>query len=146
MKEINIEDILRQYTALQKEIVYWRNKLRDLEENPTIVSDKVYGSSPEFPYLKRSYTIEGIEPTDTISKSLGRKKTRIRRLMERALELEEEVEIFIESIDDSITRQAFSLRYLDGYSWRDTSVKLGSHDESYSRKLCKNYLKKRAKK
>lgn len=146
MKEINIEDILRQYTALQKEIVYWRNKLRDLEENPTIVSDKVYGSNPEFPYQMRSYTIEGIEPTDTISKSLGRKKTRIRRLMERALELEEEVEIFIESIDDSITRQAFSLRYLDGYSWRETSVKLGSHDESYARKLCKSYLKKRAKK
>ena len=146
MKEINIEDILRQYTALQKEIVYWQNKLRDLEENPTIVSDKVYASSHEFPYLKRAYTIEGIEPTDKISKILGRKKTRIRRLVERALELEEEAEIFIESIDDSITRQAFSLRYLDGYSWRDTSVRLGSHDESYSRKLCKNYLRQRAKK
>lgn len=51
-----------------------------------------------------------------------------------------EIAGWIDQIDDSLTRRAFRLRYLDGLSWAAVSYRLGYGGESGARKLCERYL------
>nr|WP_297275142.1 hypothetical protein [uncultured Agathobaculum sp.] len=47
---------------------------------------------------------------------------------------------WIGQIEDSQTRRAFRLRYIDGLSWAAVSCRLGYGEESGARKLCERYL------
>lgn len=47
---------------------------------------------------------------------------------------------WIDQIDDSLTRRAFRLRYIDGMSWLRVSSRLGYSCPDGARKLCQRYL------
>lgn len=49
---------------------------------------------------------------------------------------------WIDQIDDSQTRRAFRLRYVDGLSWLAVGLRLGYGGEAGARKLCARYLEK----
>lgn len=48
---------------------------------------------------------------------------------------------FIDDIPDSLTRQIFMLRYIDGLSWQQIAFRVGEGDEQYPRRVHNRYLK-----
>ena len=59
---------------------------------------------------------------------------------ERCLDLLGELYAFIDDIDDSLLRQIFTYRYIDGESWRVVAEHIGEKDEQYPRRLHNRYL------
>jgi len=49
---------------------------------------------------------------------------------------------FIDDIPDSLTRQIFSLRYIDGLSWQQVAFGIGESDEQFPRRVHNRYLRK----
>lgn len=127
---------LGQYKCLCLEIKELENRLNNLKRQE--VSDKVIASASDFPYNQYQLKIQGYEDDKYIEKIRVRLIRRIRRCKKLRLEIEE----FIEGIEDSRTRLVFQLRHIEGWSWQSISIKLGSHDESYSRKIHERFLKR----
>ena len=48
---------------------------------------------------------------------------------------------YISGIKDSLTRQIFELRYIDGLTWQQIAFEVGEHDETYVRRKHNYYLK-----
>lgn len=58
----------------------------------------------------------------------------------RCVALVEELQDFINSIEDSDTRRLFTMRYINGFSWQKIAFQLGGYDESWPRKKHDRYL------
>ena len=127
---------LGQYRCLCLEIKELENRLNNLKRQE--VSDKVIASASDFPYNQYQLKIQGYEDDKYIEKIRVRLIRRIRRCKKLRLEIEE----FIEGIEDSRIRLIFQLRYIEGWPWQRISLKLGSSDESYSRKIHNRFLNK----
>lgn len=57
------------------------------------------------------------------------------------------LERYISNIDDSLTRQVFTLRYVDGMSWTKVAIKVGGYNTADSvRMICNRYIEKENKK
>ena len=126
---------LQQYRALCLEIKELENKLNNLKRQE--VTDKVLASASDFPYNQYELKIQGYEDDKYIEKIRVRLIRRIKRYKKLRLDIEK----FIDNIEDSRTRLVFQLRYIEGWSWQRISLKLGSGDESYSRKIHERFLK-----
>lgn len=78
------------------------------------------------------------------SKRFERQATALQCLLEekilRCIEERNRLELFIQSINDSLLRQIFVLRYINGYSWTKIAFSLGETDESYVRKKHNRFL------
>lgn len=125
---------LLQYRYLLIEIKELENKIKNYEGK--IVTDKVQSSQREFPYTQYELKIQGVEDSLYIKKLREKLFFRI----EKCKKLKVDIENFINNIEDSRTRLVFQLRYVEGWSWLKISLKLGSHDESYSRKIHNRFL------
>lgn len=129
---MNAKKLLAQYTDLKEEI-------KDLEERIDKLSDirverdKVTGSDNEFPYIKRSFTIEGYN-LQNIDRLHELKQILIKR-KSKCEEMKLQIEKFISDIPDSRTRRVFQYRYINGLSWLQIARRIGKHDESYPRKM-----------
>ena len=117
---------MKQYKDLCREIKELENYIKKLENRN--VSDIVAGSNNEFPYQIVNFKIEGLVPTDKLCKVLVERKVKCEQLKIK-------IEEFISGIPDSITRQVFQYRYIDGLSWQAIAYRIGRHDESYPRKV-----------
>ena len=49
---------------------------------------------------------------------------------------------FLNSIDDAIIKNIVIMKFIEGRTWIDVSLELGSSSESYSRNLLNRYLDK----
>ena len=49
---------------------------------------------------------------------------------------------FIDDIPDSLTRQIFMHRYIDGMSWQQVAFRVNEFDEQFPRRIHNRYLKK----
>lgn len=49
---------------------------------------------------------------------------------------------FIDTIDDSLTRQVMIRRYVDGHSWQQIALEIGESDEQFPRRLHNKFLSK----
>ena len=125
---------LLQYRYLLIEIKELENKIKNYEGK--IVTNKVKSSQREFPYTQYELKIQGVEDSLYIKKLREKLFYRI----EKCKKLKVDIENFINNIEDSRTRLVFQLRYVEGWSWLKISLKLGSHDESYSRKIHNRFL------
>lgn len=123
---MKITKLLKQYKDLCREIKELENYIEKLEDRN--VSDIVAGSNNEFPYQIVNFKIEGLAPTDKLCKVLVERKVKCEQLKIK-------IEEFISDIPDSITRQVFQYRYIDGLSWQVIAYRIGRHDESYPRKM-----------
>lgn len=47
---------------------------------------------------------------------------------------------FIDDIPDSLLRQIFTYRYIDGETWQQIAFRIGDHDEQVPRRLHNRYL------
>lgn len=130
---------LKQIKYIKSEIAVIENQINNIQ--PSTITDKVTGSSSYFPYTQRSFTIEGVDNEEFYKRSI-RLQNKLMRRKKKLLELQEEVNNFIDGIDDSLVRQVITLRYIDGVSWQEVSDKIGGeYTPDRVRKIAERFLK-----
>lgn len=129
---------LKQIQHLKSEI----HRLQKIADDKTVpLHDIVKGSSPNFPYSKTVFHIEGIcEPE--VSEKLDRINDKIKRKVHELIKLREEIIDWIMEIEESRLRQIFIMRYIEGSTWEQISMNFGSTDEQYARKIHDRFLEK----
>lgn len=136
-------ELLDQYTEIKKEIRSLNNDIIRLErEGMNIEYDKVYGSSATFPFIKKSFNIEGMECQKRYKRRINTRKRHLERLLIQSMDLADEIEKFIETIEDSRTRQVFEYRYLNDYSWTMVAYKLKKSESTVRDWIHNRYLEK----
>ena len=109
------EKDLKQYRSICKEIQEINIRLNNQTEY-----DSVRGSDSEFPYTSHTISVSGVTPT----KSNERLLQRLRKLQRQ----KEDIECFVDGIEDSIIRRIFEYRHLEGsyrLSWQQVAIKIG---------------------
>lgn len=129
---------LKQIRYIKSEIAVIENQIDDLE--PSMVTDKVTGSSAYFPYTQRSFTLEGVD-VDDYRRRVRRLENKLLKRKKELIELQEEGNSFIEGIEDSLVRQIITLRYIEGLNWYEVADRIGENSTSESvRKIAERYL------
>ena len=137
-KELYINEV----TGLTvKELKQYRSICAEIDElNIRLKGKEVYGtvraSDSDFPYTQHTIGISGV----TADSGNRRLLSRLAWLRRR----KEEIDDFIDGIEDSLTRRIFIHRYIEGDrrpSWQAIAFRIGEHDESYPRKKHNKYLK-----
>ncbi len=115
---------LRQFESLLRELEEERIRLRKERERKSL-DEEALGVGRLFGYPE-------LEAAETHVRAL---------LGSRAAELAE-IRIWVESIEDSATRRAFKLRFIDGLPWADVARKMGYVSESGPRMLCQREIER----
>lgn len=91
----------------------------------------------EYKYLclEKEHLINDIEHQKELLKKLESR-------FERCNNEIKEIDDFLNSIDDAIIKNIVIMKFIDGRTWIDISLELGSSSESYSRNLLNRYLDK----
>lgn len=130
---------LKQYNQIKGEIEDIEAELNELKKHKTM--DVVKASSPGFPYTEYASKIYGYDPTvDKKRVILYDKKLCKKAELEQ---LKNEIESFIDGINDSRIRRIIEFKYIKGYSWQMIARIMDENKTSDAyRKSLKNYLKK----
>ncbi len=130
-----IKKYLVEYRSLRKEIEDFECELRNDYQH-----DKVMGSSSQFPYTRRTFSVKGL-------KDNRRNDERLARL--NALRLQKKkVDKFISEIPDRITKRIFILKYIEGEnkrSWAEVAEEIGGGNTADGVRMCVNYYLKKQK-
>lgn len=114
------KELLKQYNSILEEIKELNREIERLEKKEIRHEiDKVKGSNAEFPYQPRSFTIEGyniMEEEQNLKRILTKKNILYKRKT-KCEDLKLQIEEFINTIPDSLTRRVFRYRYIDGLEW-----------------------------
>ena len=106
---------LKQYRYKVRELRIQKQKIEELEARRSsipVVAGKVRGSSPVFPYVQKTFSVEMYQPTenDKLNELIRLKNKRIKELEAEVIEIEK----FLQSIEDSKTRSIFEAYFVDG--------------------------------
>lgn len=136
--------ILIQYADLQEEIKDLRKRIEKTKyqiaqiKKQGIVSDTVRGS-------RQDGTIGLIKITGFPDRDYHKRKSTLNRQLmllqekeDELLELTNEVELYIESIEDSRIRRIFRYRYLDDMSWTRVAMMMGGDNTADSCRMAHN--------
>lgn len=129
---------LNQYRDMKKEISKLCNKIR-IYQNKNKIFDLVRGTSDIFPYVERSFKIEGVDKKtqEIINEYLELLKNKYNQLMLKKIEIEN----FIINIPTSRLRQIFEYKYIDNYKWNKIAYLIGGNSTADSiRKEHDRYL------
>lgn len=90
------------------------NKLLKKREKVPVVKDKVKSSMSEFPYVETHMVVDAYDPckTQTIDRLIWNKQRIIEAYQAEIIEVEQ----YIDSIPDDLTREAFRLVFIEGMS------------------------------
>ena len=103
---------LRQYRSIRIELERLEREKKSRE-----LSDTVIGSDRDFPYTRHKMSVSGLESDGDNMRLLER----IHNLRQQKKEIED----FIYGIEDSLTRQIFKERYINGRSWKRVAIEVG---------------------
>lgn len=107
-----------------------------------VVHDKVYGSNPDFPYNKQSFSLEGSVETRFDSKNLEKEKQLLKERMIRARYKKVMVEEWMKEAPARIQR-IVRLKYFERLSWEQVAVKLGGDTTADGARMeLQKYMKK----
>ena len=101
---------------MKREIIQLQKEIDSLP----VTRDTVQASSNILPYQKHAVVIEGVD-----SIRLQRLRKRLERRRDEYMDMVDEINDFIESIDDSMIRQLVAYRYLNHMSWNDIAANMG---------------------
>lgn len=133
---------LEQFRDQVKEIKMIEERIEELEQDINeCVADTVKASSKIFPYIQHTVRVTGVD---------ARKVDKIRRIRERLNNRKiklyhdmNEVEIFIDNLEDSKLRQIIELRYINGRTWNSVAFQVyGQPNGETARKKVIRYFKK----
>lgn len=124
---------LKQYRSVCAEIQEINIKLKD-----NTVFGTVRGSDSEFPYTQHTMSVQGITSTKDNIRLLSR--------LDRLTKQKENVEDFIDSIEDSLIRRIFRVKYIEGSvkrKWIQVAMIIGGNNTADGiRKIHDRYFKK----
>lgn len=133
---------LEQYKKLNSEIEMYQERLEKLERRAQdLVHDVVAGSSSTFPYVKHPILVMGMdmrlqERIDRIRRIIVRRKARL-------LAEQEEIEVWIDAVNESTVRQLVTYYYIDDYTWPAAARRVYGHPcGDAARMRVKRYLEK----
>ncbi|MHB9925505.1 RNA polymerase subunit sigma-24 [Clostridium botulinum] len=130
---------LKQLRYIRSEIEVIKKQISDLDY--TVATDKVRGSSSHFPYVQRSFTITGVDFLE-YNRKAERLRRKLNKRIKELIDLVEKTNEFIEDIEDSLTRQIISLRYINGLTWEEVAANVGGGTTTESvRKVAERFLK-----
>lgn len=130
---------LKKYKPNKDRVIRIENQMQELcEREPTVVMGKVTGSSADFPYTEVRTSVQMYDPyeDENVRQQIRRKEAdRLRILKEQ-----EEVEDYINGIDDPEIKEIFELHYLEGKKQSEVA-EIVNIDRSYVSKKISDYLK-----
>lgn len=132
------KELLRQYSDLTVEIKELEIRINNIKNKKIkIERDSVTGSNPYFPYNMQNFNIEGynFEEADKREARIIKLNNLLCRRKCKCEDLKLEIEEFISSIPDSLTRRVFQYRYIDELGWLQIAMRIGKYEESYPRKI-----------
>ncbi len=127
-------EVLKQIKSLRNEIKGIEAVLNDLSRNT--VSDVVSGSSDDFPYLPRHFSVRGanMHKMNKTYQNLIQKKQQLEKAVQEA-------ERMLENVEDAEIRNILRLRYELGLTWNEVAIKCDS-TEAAVRMRADRFLKK----
>ena len=126
---------LSQLRHLKKEIEILKNQIDNI--NLCMTTDMVKGSDVEFPFVLHDIKIIGLD-IKNYKRKLKRLKTRQARRVKEFIDLIEEMDEYIENVDDSLIRQILILRYAKGLSWEHVATGVGGNNTADSVRMLHN--------
>lgn len=136
------KEILIQYSDLQQEIIELQEKKKKLEKqfksflDGGTVTDMVTGGNGGIQHFK----IEGF-PVVAYEKARNALKKNIQKIEDKyteLLELQNEVEEYIESIEDSRMRRIIRMRFIDKLTWNQVADNIGGGNTEDSVRMAFN--------
>lgn len=125
---------LKQLNDFRKEIII----LKNLEEEANIKADSVPGgNSNGMPSAKGNGNSKETRYMTYFSDKDG-----IKKRYEQMLRKHSETLKYIKGIEDHTTYLVFKYRFISGYSWNQTAMKVGGNTADSVRMMVNNYLKK----
>lgn len=130
------EESLEQYRALKQEITLLEDRIRRMQsEGPRYISDSVT-TAARFPYSKHTMSIAGYEDPELYDARLRRLQSRLNKSRAELDELDK----YINSVQDARIRTIMQYRYVEGWSWSKIANRMGWYTESGPRLKIKKYL------
>lgn len=130
---------LKKYKPNKDRLIRIEERIQELcEREPTVVMGKITGSSADFPYTEVRTSVQMYDPyeDENVRQQIRRKEAdRLRILKEQ-----EEVEDYINGIDDPEIKEIFELHYLEGKKQSEVAETVNI-DRSYVSKKISDYLK-----
>lgn len=116
--------ILESYQANKRMIERNKKKIEDerCKDIPAVMG-KVMGSSSDFPYTGRRFTVQMDEPVEA-DKSIRRINRWTKEIEQASVDIEA-VELFIAGIEDVRDREILTYRYIDGMKMVDVARLVG---------------------
>ena len=136
------KEILIQYSDVQQEIIELQEKKKKLEKqfksflDGGTVTDMVTGGNGGIQHFK----IEGF-PVVAYEKARNALKKNIQKIEDKyteLLELQNEVEEYIESIEDSRMRRIIRMRFIDKLTWNQVADNIGGGNTEDSVRMAFN--------
>ncbi len=111
-------------------------KIKESKDN--IIKTTVRGSSQEFPYTERRYTVEGFD--SNTMRRLERKEQSLIKSRIALSEAKEEVETLMLELPPRIQR-IIKYKYFENMTWEEVAVKIGRGTGDSLRMEMKRFLK-----
>lgn len=134
------DDLLRELKEVEQRIANIKAEIRKIEEEGE-VTDMVSGGYGGIQH----FTIRGFpEPEYRKKKALLRNREIILNALKSEIEeTVNDVQIYINSIEDSHTRRILSMRYVDGMTWKQVAKNVGGgNTEDAVRKTIERFLER----
>lgn len=139
------KEILIQYTDLQQEIKYLREKIDSLQNEQAEIEGKkkhssVKASTKVFPYTEHNVKTEGYIGLTRISakylqSTINNEIKELERRYEKLLHTTNNVMEFIDSVSDSLMRMIITYRIIENYSWKQVADAIGGNNTEGSVKM-----------
>lgn len=138
--------MLNQYISVKKEIEETRGKIAKVEkqiakiEKEGAVIDTVSGGDGGIQHFK----IEGFPYPEYTKKKLllnARQETLLKLEIE-LMQIVNDIELFISSIDDSFMRRIINLRFIERLSWQQVADRIGGNTEDSVRMQFERFMQK----
>lgn len=139
---------LEQLLDLRKEIQELDAKVEKMQEQRVgRVTDRVQASMTDFPYVRTTKTITGVDNKGSRKhrRELTESELLLLKRRQQAVDTEYKISQYIKSINDSRIRRIISLRYEEGLSWDKVAAAMNC-DRTYPEKLLTKYLKEHPEK
>lgn len=125
--------LLAQLTALKREVDLLSQRIAELE----LAAQGGVGRITGMPRAYRQW-----DRTGECAVQIAALWDRLEARRARCMALLGALYAFIDDIDDSLLRQIFTFRYIDGDTWQRVAFRVGNMDEQIPRKLHNRYLAK----